>query len=87
METMYLLIHINENTISMGKKKASKESSISILIDERYMRRYTTNSKCKAVHGDSYNDVREKLNQILTELARVEYVELSKNTVGKWMKE
>ena len=53
----------------MGKKKANGEGSITKRKDGRYMGRYTVESKRKAVYGDSFEEVRQKLNEILNEIA------------------
>lgn len=55
----------------MGKKKANGEGSITKRKDGRYMGRYTVESKRRAVYGDSFEEVRQKLNEILMRLQRV----------------
>ena len=57
----------------MGKKKANGEGSITKRKDGRYMGRYTVESKRKAVYGDSFEEVRQKLNEILNEIAKGAY--------------
>lgn len=71
----------------MGKKKANGEGSITRRNDGRYMARYTVNGKRHCIYGETHNEVREKLNQKLAEIARGEYIEPTKETVGAWMKE
>ena len=65
----------------MGKKKANGEGSITKRKDGRYMGRYTVESKRKAVYGDSFEEVRQKLNEILNEIAKGAYVEPNKYSV------
>ena len=67
----------------MGKKKANGEGSITKRKDGRYMGRYTVESKRKAVYGDSFEEVRQKLNEILNEIAKGAYVEPNKYSVEK----
>ena len=71
----------------MGKKKANGEGSITKRKDGRYMGRYTVESKRKAVYGDSFEEVRQKLNEILNEIAKGAYVEPNKYSVEKWLRE
>lgn len=71
----------------MSKKKANGEGSISKRADGRYMARYTVNGKRKTIYGTTHGEVREKLNEKLNEIAKGEYIEPSKNTVGKWLKD
>lgn len=71
----------------MGKKKANGEGSITKRKDGRYMGRYTVESKRKAVYGDSFEEVRQKLNEILNEIAKGAYVEPNKYSVEKWLQE
>ncbi len=71
----------------MSKKKANGEGSITKRSDGRYMARYTANGKRHCIYGETHAEVREKLNQKLAEIARGEYIEPNKETVGKWMKE
>ena len=70
----------------MSKKKANGEGSISKRSDGRYMARYTVNGKRKTIYGATHGEVREKLNEKLTEIARGEYFEPTKMTVEQWMK-
>lgn len=70
----------------MSKKKANGEGSITKRADGRYMARYTVNGKRKTIYGATHSEVREKLNEKLTEIARGEYFEPTKMTVEKWMK-
>ena len=44
-------------------------------------------SKRKAVYGDSFEEVRQKLNEILNEIAKGAYVEPNKYSVEKWLRE
>lgn len=67
----------------MGKKKANGEGSICKRSDGRYMARYTVNGSRKAV----YEEVRQKLNEKLHEIAKGTYIEPGKDTVGKWMRD
>ena len=71
----------------MGKKKANGDGSITKRKDGRYMGRYTVESKRKAVYGDSFEEVRQKLNEILNEIAKGAYVEPNKYSVEKWLRE
>ena len=68
----------------MGKKKANGEGSISKRKDGRYMGRYTVDGKRKAVYGATYAEARAKLNKVLSEIDRGEYIEPTKETVGSW---
>lgn len=71
----------------MSKKKANGEGSITKRSDGRYMARYTANGKRHCIYGETHSEVREKLNQKLVEIARGEFIEPTKETVGKWMNE
>lgn len=71
----------------MGKKKANGEGSITKRKDGRYMGRYAVESKQKAVYGDFFEEVRQKLNEILNEIAKGAYVEPNKYSVEKWLRE
>ncbi len=71
----------------MGQKKANGEGSILKRSDGRYMARYTVHGKRHCIYGATHNEVREKLNQKLAEIARGEYVEPSKDTLGSWLNE
>lgn len=71
----------------MGKKKANGEGSITKRKDGRYMGRYTVESKRKAVYGDSFEEVRRKLNEILNEIAKGAYIEPNKYSVEKWLRD
>ena len=66
----------------MGKKKANGEGSITKRKDGRYMGRYAVESKQKAVYGDFFEEVRQKLNEILNEIAKGAYVEPNKFMVA-----
>lgn len=68
----------------MGKKKANGEGSISKRKDGRYMGRYTVGGKRKSVYGATHAEVRAILNEILNEIAKGEYIEPTKETVGSW---
>lgn len=71
----------------MGKKKANGEGSITKRADGRYMGRYTVNGKRKTVYGVSHEDVRQKLHEVLNDIAKGTYVEPSKDTVASWLRE
>lgn len=71
----------------MGKKKANGEGSITKRADGRYMGRYTVNGKRKTVYGASYEEVRQKLNEVLNEIAKGIYIEPGKDTVTSWLRE
>lgn len=71
----------------MSKKKANGEGSISRRSDGRYMARYTVNGKRKTIYGATHAEVREKLNENLNKIAKGEYIEPNKETVGKWLKD
>lgn len=71
----------------MGKKKANGEGSISKRKDGRYMGRYTVDGKRKAVYGDSFEEVRQKLNEVLNEISKGVYIEPNKYSVEKWLRD
>lgn len=71
----------------MGKKKANGEGSISKRADGRYMGRYTVNGKRKTIYGASHEEVRQKLNEKLNEIAKGIYIEPGKDTVASWLRE
>lgn len=71
----------------MGKKKANGEGSISKRKDSRYMGRYTVDGKRKAVYGDSFEEARRKLNEVLNEIAKGVYIEPNKYSVEKWLRD
>ena len=71
----------------MGKKKANGEGSITKRKDGRYMGRYTVDSKRRTVYGDSFEEVRRKLNEILNEIAKGAYIEPNKYSVEKWLRD
>ena len=71
----------------MGKKKANGEGSISKRKDGRYMGRYTVDGKRKAVYGDSFEEARRKLNEVLNEIAKGVYIEPNKYSVEKWLRD
>ena len=71
----------------MGKKKANGEGSISKRADGRYMGRYSANGKRHSVYGDSYEAVRQLMNEMLAEISKGAYIEPSKETVGAWMRD
>lgn len=71
----------------MGKKKANGEGSISKRKDGRYMGRYTVDGKRKAVYGDSFEEARQKLNEVLNEIAKGVYIEPNKYSVEKWLRD
>lgn len=71
----------------MGKKKANGEGSITKRSDGRYMGRYTVNGKRKTVYGSSHEEVRQKLNEKLNEIAKGVYIEPGKDTVASWLRE
>lgn len=70
----------------MSKKKANGEGSISRRADGRYMARYTVNRKRKTIYGATYEEVHKKLNEMLNIIAKGEYIEPNKWTVGEWTK-
>ena len=70
----------------MGKKKANGEGSITKRKDGRYMGRYTVDGKRRTVYGDSFEEVRRKLNEILNEIAKGAYIEPNKYSVEKWLR-
>ena len=71
----------------MGKKKANGEGSISKRKDGRYMGRYTVDGKRKTVYGNSFEEVRQKLNEILNDIAKGAYIEPNKYSVEKWLRD
>ena len=71
----------------MGKKKANGEGSISKRKDGRYMGRYTVDGKRKTVYGNSFEEVRQKLNEILNDIAKGTYIEPNKYSVEKWLRD
>ena len=71
----------------MGKKRANGEGSISKRADRRYVARYTVNHKQKSIYGHTYEEVRQKLNEKLYEIASETYIEPSKDTVGGWLRD
>ncbi len=71
----------------MGKKKANGEGSITKRADGRYMGRFTVNGKRKTVYGSSHEEVRQKLNEKLNEVAKGIYIEPGKDTVGSWLRD
>lgn len=76
-----------EDKYSMSKKRANGEGSISKRKDGRYMGRYTLDNKRKSVYGNSFEEVRQKLNEILNDIAKGTYIEPSHYTVAKWLRE
>ena len=71
----------------MSKKKANGEGSISKRADGRYMGRYTVNGKRKTVYGATHEEVRQKLNEKLNDIAKGTYIEPGKDTVASWLRE
>ena len=71
----------------MSKKKANGEGSICKRSDGRYMARYTTNGKRKAIYGATHEEVRNKLNEVLSDIAKGIYIEPKKDTVEMWLNE
>lgn len=71
----------------MGKKKANGEGSISKRADGRYMGRYSVNGKRKTIYGATHEEVRQKLNEKLNEIAKGIYIEPGKDTVASWLRE
>lgn len=69
----------------MSKKKANGEGSIAKRADGRYMARYTVNGKRKCIYGATHSEVREKLHEKLNEIAKGEYIESNRDTVGTWL--
>lgn len=51
------------------------------------MGRYTVDSKRRTVYGDSFEEVRRKLNEILNEIAKGAYIEPNKYSVEKWLRD
>lgn len=71
----------------MSKKKANGEGSICKRSDGRYMARYTVNGKRKAIYGATHEEVRNKLNEVLNDIAKGLYIEPKKDTVEMWLNE
>ena len=71
----------------MSKKKANGEGSICKRSDGRYMARYTVNGKRKAIYGSTHEEVRNKLNEVLNDIAKGLYIEPKKDTVEMWLNE
>lgn len=73
--------------IYMGKKKANKEGSIVKRKDGRFMGRYTLDNKRYAIYGTSYEDVRIKLTEILSNIDKGIHSVHSEQTISVWLRE
>ena len=71
----------------MAKRKANKEGSIVKRSDGRYMGRYTVDGKRRAVYGDTFEEVRIKLTEILSKIDRGDRIGSSGMTFSRWLRE
>ncbi len=68
----------------MGKKKGNGEGSINKRKDGRYMGRYTVDGKRYAVYGDTFEETRAKLTEVLADIDKGTYLTPSNETLSCW---
>ncbi len=71
----------------MSKKKANGEGSISKRKDGRYMARYTLDGKRYAIYGSTFEEVRVKLTESLSNIDKGTHVIASNSTLSQWLRE
>lgn len=71
----------------MSKKKANGEGSIVKRKDGRYMGRYTIDGKRYAVYGDTFEEARMKLTEVLACADKGIHITSTGYTVSSWLRE
>lgn len=71
----------------MSKKKANGEGSIVKRNDGRYMGRYTLDGKRYAIYGNTFEEVRVKLTEVLARKDKGVHIATSGYTLSQWLRE
>lgn len=71
----------------MSKKKANGEGSIVKRNDGRYMGRYTLDGKRYAIYGNTFEEVRVKLTEVLARKDKGAHIATSGYTLSQWLRE
>ena len=71
----------------MGKKKSNGEGSITKRSDGRYMGRYTLDGKRYAIYGNTFEEVRVKLTEVLAKKDKGVRIKTSGYTLSQWLRE
>lgn len=71
----------------MARKKANGEGSITKRKDGRYMGRYTVEGKRYAVYGDTFEETRVKLTEVLANIDKGTFIISSNSTLSHWLRE
>ena len=71
----------------MGKKKSNGEGSITKRSDGRYMGRYTLDGKRYAIYGNTFEEVRVKLTEVLARKDKGAHIATSGYTLSQWLRE
>ena len=71
----------------MSKKKSNGEGSIVKRNDGRYMGRYTLNGKRYAIYGNTFEEVRVKLTEVLARKDKGIHFATSGYTLSQWLRE
>ena len=71
----------------MSKRKANGEGSIVKRKDGRYMGRYTIDGKRYAVYGDTFEETRMKLTEVLAGADKGIHIKSTRYTVSSWLRE
>ena len=69
----------------MAKKKGNGEGSINKRKDGRYMGRYTVDGKRCAVYGDTFEETRTKLTEVLAGIDKGAHLTTSNETLSSWV--
>ncbi len=71
----------------MSKKKSNGEGSITKRSDGRYMGRYTLDGKRYAIYGNTFEEVRVKLTEVLARKDKGAHIATSGYTLSQWLRE